>query len=123
MSFKVIVNKKEPGIFSVTVIGDLDSNTAPVFEKELQPILTASTQAVILNLEGVHYISSLGIGAIFKVTKILNDQKATLLLTNLQPQIKKVMDTVRALPDSIFTSLEEADEYLRSIQKKALEDQ
>ena len=109
MSFKVIVNKKEPGIFSVSVLGDLDSNTAPVFEKEMQPLLTGETQAVILNMEGVRYISSLGIGVIFKVTKALSDHKATLLLTNLQPQIKKVMDTVRALPDSIFTSIEEGE--------------
>ena len=123
MPFKVIVNKKEPGIYSVTVMGDLDSNTAPVFEKEMNTILVPSTQAVIINMEGVSYISSLGIGAIFKVTNSLNNQKATLLLTNLQPQIKKVMDTVRALPDSIFTSIEEADNYLRILQKKNQEDE
>ena len=123
MPFKVIVNNKEPGIHSVTIMGDLDSNTAPVFEKEMSYLLVPTTQAVIINMQGVNYISSLGIGAIFKVTNALNDQKATLLLTNLQPQIKKVMDTVRALPDSIFTSIEEADDYLRSLQKKNQEDQ
>ena len=123
MAFKVIINPKEPGIFMVTVVGSLDSNTHAIFEKEIKYILVPTTQAVIIDMQGVDYISSLGIGVIFKITKLLNDQKATLLLTNLQPQIKKVMETVRALPESIFTSLEEADEYLRTIQKKTLEDQ
>ncbi|MGD2270109.1 MAG: hypothetical protein PVI06_06895 [Desulfobacterales bacterium] len=39
---------------------------------------------------------------------------------NLQPQIKKVFDIINALPSmQIFASIEELDEYLDAIQKKA----
>jgi len=118
--FKVVINSKEPGIFIVSLFGSLDTTTHESFEKEVEPLLTESTKAIVLNMEGVTYVSSLGIGAVFKVTNIINKLKGTLLLTNLQPQIKKVFETVKALPESIFTSIEEVDEYLTEIQKKAL---
>jgi hypothetical protein len=41
------------------------------------------------------------------------------MMINLQPQVAKVFEIVKALPDfNIFTSAEEADEYLFNIQKK-----
>ena len=40
---------------------------------------------------------------------------------NMQPQIEKVFDIANALPaQSIFTSTEEADNYLDSMQKRVL---
>ena len=40
-------------------------------------------------------------------------------MVNLQPQIKKVFDIVKALPEQqIFTSIEEMDNYLKEIQRK-----
>jgi hypothetical protein len=39
---------------------------------------------------------------------------------NLQPQIKKVFDIINAFPSmQIFASIEELDEYLDAMQKKA----
>ena len=40
---------------------------------------------------------------------------------NLRPQIHKVFDTIKALPMlNIFESVEEMDDYLDIMQKKAL---
>ena len=42
------------------------------------------------------------------------------LFTHLQPQIKKVFDILNALPSlQVFTSIEELDNYLDTMQKKA----
>jgi hypothetical protein len=44
-------------------------------------------------------------------------------LINLQPQIAKVLDIVKALPGiSVFKSLKEMDEYLAAMQRKVEED-
>jgi len=43
----------------------------------------------------------------------------TLLASNLQPQVQKVFDIVKAMPSvNVFTSIRELDEYLDVIQKK-----
>src|SRR5437867_8606290 len=118
MTLKVAVNEKEPGVFTVTLWGPLDTTTYESFEKEIQPVLVPTTKAILLNMEGVNYISSLGIGSIFKLFNSLKALKGALLLTNLQPQIKKVFDTVKAMPEALFTSIQEADDYLNDLQKK-----
>ena len=121
MSFKVTIEKKDTGVFMVKLSGPLDTETHLVFEGEIKNILVDSTKAVILNMEGVNYISSMGIGSLFKLSNAMKKLKGSLLLINLQPQIKKVLDTVKAMPEAIFTSVEEADNYLNEIQKKFLD--
>ena len=59
----------------------------------------------------------MGVGVIFKIKKILKQNSGTLLMINPQPQIKKVFEIIKVLPDEIFSSIEEADEYLSAIQK------
>lgn len=123
MSLKVNTSRKEPGVFVVSLIGPLDSDTHLYFESQVEPIMLPATKVIILNMEGVNYISSLGIGSIFNITNRLKAKGGDLLLTNLQPQIKKVFDIVKSSPDSIFTSLAEADEYLSEIQRKFTDNQ
>ena len=121
MKLKIVIIDREPGVYKVSLYGPLETATYVEFEEEVMPLLKRGTKAIILNMEGVNYISSIGLGSIFKITNLMHAQNGTLLLINLQPQIKKVFDTVKALPENIFASLDEADEYLNAIQKKALE--
>ena len=121
MKLRIVIVDREPGVYKVSLYGPLDAATYAEFEEEIAPVLNKATKAIILNMEGVNYISSMGLGAIFKITNLMHAQNGALLLTNLQPQIKKVFDTVKALPENIFVNLDEADEYLNAIQKKALE--
>ena len=118
MEFRVVINRREPGIFSVSLFGPLDSVTYVKFERELAALLIPATKAIILNMEGVDYVSSLGVGAIFNVRNFMIKNSGSLLMTSLQPQIKKVLETVKALPEGVFTSIEEADDYLNEIQRK-----
>lgn len=117
MKFYVNIKEKKSGVFVVSLLGHLDTNTAALLEKQIEPILKKSPRGVILNMEGVSYISSMGIGAVFKIKKTVKENRGTLLIINLQPQIKKVFETVKALPEEIFSSIEEADEYLNAIQQ------
>lgn len=120
MPFKVQLAQKEPGVFNVALSGPLDTATYSIFEKHLEPLLISTTKVILLDMTGVHYISSMGIGSIFKINTMATQLGGKFLIVNLQPQIKKVFETVKALPASIFKSIEEADEYLNEVQKKAL---
>lgn len=117
MEFYVGIKEKEPKVFTVSILGPLDTNTHLLLEEKIKPILAESPRVIILNLESVNYISSMGVGVIFKIKKILKQNKGTLLIINPQPQIKKVFEIIKVLPDEIFSSIEEADEYLNEIQK------
>lgn len=123
MTLKVNVVQKEPGIFTVLPAGSIDSNTYTILEEKLVPILPQS-KVLIIDMKEVSYISSIGVGVIFKAKKALEKDNGTLLMIQLQPQIKKVFDIINALPSqNIIDNVEELDNYLSRMQQKEIEKQ
>lgn len=123
MSLQIHYQQKAADVVTVFLSGSLDSNTHPLFETELQTILTEypSLKLLILDLDSLDYISSAGIRVILSAKKKLKALSGQLGLLNLQPQIQKVFEIIKALPSfQIFDSTAELDRYLTAIQKKVV---
>jgi len=121
MSLKVMVLKKEEGVFVISPIGSVDSDTYLVLEKETEAVLAKHPKVVIFDMRGVNYISSSGLGVVFKTKKALKQDQGKLYLVNLTPPVKKVFDVVNALPEQdVFASVEELDNYLDKIQNEEI---
>jgi len=113
------INEKSTGVFVVDLAGPLDTYTHETFDYQMEAVLKTSTKAIILNMTGVDYVSSMGVGSIFKVRKYAKDHNIDVGVANVQPSVKKVFDAVQAMPkEAIFTSLAEIDAYLDEIQRK-----
>jgi anti-anti-sigma factor len=109
-------------VFKLT--GRLDTQTTPQLDGILDPFLAGVVTTIIFDLEGLEYISSAGLRAIFKAKKTLAARNGTALVVHLQPPVQKVFDIVKAMPTaSVFRSWDELDQYLDAMQKKALEDE
>ena len=122
--FRADIERRPKGVFVVKLKGRLNSDNYTAFEKNLKPILVPITKSLILDMSGLQYISSSGLGTIFGAKKYIELSGGTFIITNLQPQIKKVFDIVKALPvQSIFENMEEVDKYLDTMQQKAKEDE
>ena len=116
---KVDILEKLGGVFAVMLTGPLDSETYQHFDYSLEEILIPSTRAIILDMRGVNYISSMGISSIFGLRKKARDNNFELMMVNLQPKVKKILDTVQAMPpEAIFNSIEELIESLPKKMKK-----
>lgn len=123
MGLKVVINKKDDGAFLVSLIGSLDSDTCQEFESKIKPVSESAPQGIIFDMKELSYISSLGFGAIFRLKQALEKNKSTLAMANLQPNVKKVFEAVKAIPEALFATLESADDYLDAyINKKIAED-
>jgi anti-anti-sigma factor len=110
-------------VAKVSVGGRLDSMTYQKLELALMPVINSSVQTVILDLGELSFISSAGIRVLMTATNELAKRNGNLLLTNLQPQIAKVLDIIKALPGiGVFQSVQEMDNYLAAMQKKVLEE-
>lgn len=108
----------------VKLAGRLDTVTAPEAEKALQPILSGTTRDVVFDLAELSFISSAGLRVLLGARKTLTARGAQVHLANLQPQIEKVLDIVKALPGiHVFRNVREMDEYLALMQKKVTEGQ
>ena len=100
--------------------GSLDSTTAPTLERELTPLVAGSLKVLVLDMEGVTFVSSAGIRVILAARKQMADRKGSLLIANLQPPVAKAFEIVRAIPDmNIFRNTAELDDYLAAMQRKA----
>ena len=121
MSLTISRTEKEKGVITVTLEGRLDSDTAATLERQVVEILGGEPRAIVFDMAKLDYISSMGLRVVFKTLKQMRRKEGDLLMINLQKQIKKVFDIAQALPpESIFTSIEEADDYLDAMQRKAL---
>ncbi|MFH1395013.1 MAG: STAS domain-containing protein [Candidatus Omnitrophota bacterium] len=124
MSLKVDIKEQQKGVYVVRVGGRLDTETYVNFGERIKQYLDDTTKILIFDLEKLSYISSIGLGVIFQARKTIESRKGVFILTNLQPQIKKIFEVVKALPENpVFESMEEVDKYLDLIQKNALENE
>ncbi len=122
MKLTVNVDRKGEGAFVAFLSGSLDTITYKELEKTIEPFLVPATKVLIFNMEGLTYISSMGISVLIKTKKAIEEQGGSFIMTNLQPQIKVVFEVIKALPNMrVFESIEEADEYLSQIQRKEIE--
>jgi len=124
MLLKVNIDKKQDGVFLVSLDGQANTDTYLLFEEKIKPLLVPSTKVLILDMSKLSYISSSGLGVIFKAQEAIESNKGSFIMSNLQPQIKKVFEVMKALPNmAVFKDIAEVDAYLDDMQKKELKKQ
>ena len=111
LKIKLQARKKE-GAATVTLTGVLDNETYQDFEKQMQALITPAIKGLILDMKGLTYISSAGFASIFRARQALEKNSAALAIANLQPNVKRVFEALKVIPESLFATLEGADQYL-----------
>jgi anti-anti-sigma factor len=123
MSLTVTVKEQRVGVFVISPVGSIDSDTYSILEDRADLILESSPSEIVFDMKSVDYISSAGIRVILKVGKAQKKNEGKIILVHLQPQVKKVFDIIKALPTmTVFTSIEELDDYLEKMQRKVKEE-
>ena len=122
MPLEIDVTSNQATEKRISMTGSLDSNTAPQLQEKIDAEIDASIQNLVLNFKQLEFLSSAGLRVIFKAKKLMDGRNGKFLLVNLQPQIKKVFDIIKALDGmNVFTSEDEMDEYLTAMQNKVLD--
>lgn len=119
MALTVVISDRDEATKLVTVVGKLDTTTSPQFDDDVAPALTSGASIAVLDLADLSYISSAGLRSVFKARKMMESKGGSLLLVNVQPQVQKVFEIVKAMPvQTVFRSVTELDQYLDYMQKK-----
>lgn len=120
MSLEISVSDDPKGK-RIALIGSLTTATAPQLQEKIDQHIDAGVNTLIMDFRGLEFLSSAGLRVIFKAKKLMDGRKGRLLLLNLQPQVRKVFEIIKALDSlSVFASQQEMDDYLLSMQKKVL---
>jgi len=80
----------------VNISGQLDAFTTPDVKAEFKKLTDARRYKLVLNLQGVDYVNSTGIGAIVAVAQQVRRRKGDLKIYGMKPDIRKVFDLVGA---------------------------
>ncbi len=124
MGLRIELKEKEEGVFLILPSGSIDTQTYSLLEEKVNPLLEQA-KAIIFDMKEVSYISSMGLSAIFRIKKALEDKSGTIAIINLQPQVKKVFEIIKVLPEYYFSTMQEAekylDEFLTEMQKREQE--
>jgi anti-sigma B factor antagonist len=114
MGLDIEITKVGYGGRRVSLLGRLDTQTAPALDERLGPLLeSVSVTALLFDLAGLEYISSAGIRALVKARKALEARGGGVAVAHLQPPVRRVFDILKALPSvDVFADDAELDAYL-----------
>jgi len=123
MKLSVKVQKKKDGSIVILPSGSITSENARLLDDKLSEALKKVKKGIILDMKGVDYIDSTGLSIIIRAKQVLELKGSPLVITQLQPDVKRIFNVIKAIPETFFATLKEADEYLdnyiMSIKKKA----
>lgn len=118
MPLTIRLQEKTTGVFTLFLAGSIDTNTHKMLEDKVDLVLRSAARVIVFDMKDVEYISSAGVRVVLKARKVIKKQDGQAVLVNLQPQVKKVFEIIKAMPTTqIFSSVAELDEYLDCIQK------
>ena len=114
MALEIVITEVGVGGRRVALHGRLDTQTAPILDDRLEPLLdSASVTALLFDLSGLEYIGSAGIRVLARARKALDARGGGLAVARLQPMVRAVFDIVKALPSAdVFSDDDELDAYL-----------
>jgi len=122
MSLSITITPESDHGKRISIAGSLDSNTAPQLQQSINEEIDESVDPTVIDFKDLDFLSSAGLRVIFKTKKIMDNSGGRFLLVNLQPQIKKVFEIIKALDGMhVFKDQDEMDDYLAAMQNKVKE--
>ena len=122
MSLNITITPESDNGKRISIAGSLDSNTAPQLQQSIDAEIDESVDLTVIDFKDLDFLSSAGLRVIFKTKKIMDNSGGRFLLVNLQPQIKKVFEIIKALDGMhVFKDQDELDDYLAAMQIKVKE--
>jgi anti-anti-sigma factor len=122
LALTIRVTDNRPFSKTVHLEGKLNNETVDALDEALTKIAESPATVVVFDLAGLEYINSMGLRAIFRIQKVMASRSGNALLVNPQPQVRKVLEIVKAVDiNAVFASVQELDRYLDSMQRKVIE--
>ncbi|NOZ13955.1 MAG: STAS domain-containing protein [Acidobacteria bacterium] len=91
MELKLEIENKE-GVTVIYPDGFINAHTVNQFEETLQNLVKEKHYRIVLNGEGLEYISSAGMGALMGVIEEIRDNDGDIHLCNLSESVFNVFD-------------------------------
>lgn len=88
-----IQNSELAGIKAIKIIGRIDGISSPILEKSIKDLATGGERKLLINMEGINYISSAGLRVFLSAQQTMSKAGGELILYKLSEQIFYIFKT------------------------------
>lgn len=113
MDIKVNTRPSGDKAHLVEVQGEIDVYTSPRVKETINELIEKGKYNLIINLEGVRYIDSTGLGVLIGALKKVREHQGRILLICTNPQIKKIFNITGLV--KIFEIFKSEDEAIKGL--------
>ncbi len=90
--------------------GDFDSRSAGSAKDQMREAIAEGHNRILVNLDGVNYIDSAGLGTLVSALKTVREQNGNIWLAGLTSHVRMVMELTRL--HRVFEIFEDVEEAL-----------
>lgn len=92
----------------VRVRGEVDLRSSPQLRSRLLQIIEQKPKCVVVDLSGVSYMDSSGVGTMVEVKRLIERDGGQIVLSGLQPRVRSVFEITQL--DKFFRIVDSVDE-------------
>lgn len=87
-----VENNQANGWSTVRVAGEIDMSNAPELGDFLAQLIQSEQQDLALDLSGIEFMDSSGLGVLVKTHQLLAERKQSLVLLSPSPQVMRTLE-------------------------------
>lgn len=108
MDLKLSVDHGTPGATVIAIGGEIDVYTAPDLREKLSTLIERGTYRLILDMEGVEFLDSTGLGVLIGGLKRVRAHDGSMDIVCTQSRILRIFNITRL--DKVFDIYETAED-------------
>ena len=112
--FLGVTSRMVDGVMVVDLAGEL-SRRGPSLNNPMKELLELSRSSLVLNLSGVSYVDSSGLGQLISIWTSIVNRGGELILLRPSPRVYAQLQMTKL--DTVFTITQNEEEAVRRIQK------
>ena len=96
--------------------GRMDAQVSGLLKEHIQGLLDKGATELVLDLDGLEFLDSSGLGAIVSCLRRIKEKKGEIKLAGLRPEVRSIFDITRV--SRLFHICENAADAVRAFQKE-----
>ena len=106
---------KENDITTLNIIGEVDASSSIQLDESLGSVVSNGDPIILVNCEGLNYISSAGLGVFMSYIEDVNTRNIKMALFGLNDKVKNVFDILGL--DQLLTIVKTKEDALSRINE------
>ena len=97
-------------------VGRMDAQVSGLLKDRIQEILDTGSTRLILDLEGLEFLDSSGLGALVSCLRRVKEKKGEIKLAGLRPEVRSIFDITRV--SRLFHICENVPDAVKAFKKQ-----